>query len=205
MSTWVVWLLCGLGVAAVVARRRSLTVILVSAQMLVVGIAAAVLAPGRSAEFAVAAGILCAKAVFVAPVLVVGVSRTRQSRPVGDETAPLLRLVLTVALVLAVVGLVPTFGLEPPAAEDGAVAMVAVALAMIVLRRATLFQIVALLVAENGLAVAAVSVSGGLPVVIELGVAFDLVLLVLVAAVFHERIFRSFGTTDTAVLGDLNE
>jgi len=203
VSTWLVWLLSGLGVAAVVARRRSLSVILVSAQMLAVGAAAAALAPGRSAEFAVAAGILCAKAVVVAPALVLGVSRTRQLRPVRDQTTPLLRLALTVALVLVMVGLVPGFGLEAGAADDGAVAMVAIGLAMLVLRRATLFQLLALLVAENGVAVAAVSVSGGLPVVIELGVAFDLVMLVLVAAVFHERIFRSFGTTDTAVLEDL--
>lgn len=205
MSTWVVWLLSGLGVAAVVARRRSVTVFLVTAQMLGVGVAAAALAPGRSAEFALAAGILCAKAVLVAPVLAAGVSRTRQLRPVRDETSPLLRLAATVALVLAVVGLMPAFGLEPAAAEDGAMAMVAIGLAMLVLRRAALFQVLALLVAENGIALAAVSVSGGLPVVVELGVAFDLVVLVLVAAVFHERIFRSFGTTDTAALGDLNE
>jgi hydrogenase-4 component E len=163
------------------------------------------LAPGRSAEFALAAGILCAKAVLVAPVLAAGVSRTRQSRPVRDETSPLLRLAATVALVLAAVGLMPAFGLEPAAAEDGATAMVAIGLVMLVLRRAALFQVLALLVAENGIALAAVSVSGGLPVVVELGVAFDLVVLVLVAAVFHERIFRSFGTTDTAALGDLNE
>ncbi len=64
----------------------------------------------------------------------------------------------------------------------------------------------ALLVAENGIAVAAVSVSRAvLPVVVELGVAFDLVLVVTVAIVFHDRIFGMFGTTDTRMLRGLRD
>ena len=34
---------------------------------------------------------------------------------------------------------------------------------------------------------------------IELGVAFDLPMIALVAAVFHARIFAEFGTGDSAV------
>ncbi len=83
--------------------------------------------------------------------------------------------------------------------------MLAVGLAIIMVRRATIFQVLALLVAENGIAVAAVSVTGGLPIVIELGVAFDVVLLVMVAVVFHQKIFSSFGTTDTLALGELRD
>ena len=59
--------------------------------------------------------------------------------------------------------------------------------------------------AENGIALAAVAVPGGLPLLIELGVAFDLVVLVTVAVVFHDRIFREFGTGDTAVLRELRD
>ncbi|MEW6583879.1 MAG: hypothetical protein AB1416_14085, partial [Actinomycetota bacterium] len=192
-------------VGAAVARRRSLAALLVALQTVGVGAAAAALAPGRSSEFAVAAVILCGKALAVAPLLALAVTRTRETRPVRDGAPPLVRLAVTVGLVLAVVGLMPAFGLETSAAEDGAAAMVAAALAIIVVRRATLFQLLALLVAENGIAVAALSVSGGLPVVVELGVAFDVVLLALVAVAFHERIFRAFGTTDTAALGGLRD
>jgi hydrogenase-4 component E len=43
-------------------------------------------------------------------------------------------------------------------------------------------------------------VTGGMPLIVELGIAFDLVLLIAVAAVFQRRILSAFGTTDTDVL-----
>lgn len=205
MTAWTVWILTSLGVGAAVVRRRSVATLLVALQTLGVGLAAAALAPGRSAEFAIAAAILCAKALVVAPLLAWAVARTRETRPVRDDASPLLRLGVVVGLVLVVAGLVPTFGLETTAAESGAAAMVATGLALIVVRRASIFQLLALLVAENGIAVAAVSVPGGIPVVVELGVAFDVILLALVAVAFHDRIFRTLGTTDTAALGELRD
>jgi hydrogenase-4 component E len=205
VTPWAVWILTGMGIGTAVARRRSMAAVLVAVQTLGVGVAAVALAPGRSSGFALAAAILCLKALAVALLLAVAVSRTREARPVLDDAPPLLRLAVTVGLVLVVAGLVPAFGLETSSAEDGAAAMVTAGLAIVVVRRAALFQLLALLVAENGIAVAALSVSGGLPVVVELGIAFDVVLLALVAVAFHERIFRSFGTTDTAALGELRD
>jgi hydrogenase-4 component E len=105
-----------------------------------------------------------------------------------------------VALVLTVVALVPAYGLESRAAENAAAAMLATGLALVLVRRATLFAVLAFLIAENGIAVAAVSVDGALPLVVELGIAFDLVLLIAVAAVFQRRILSAFGTTDSAAL-----
>ena len=58
---------------------------------------------------------------------------------------------------------------------------------------------------ENGLALAALELPGGSSLAIELGVALDLTLVALVAAVFHERIFAEFGTGDTAVLRSLRD
>ena len=59
---------------------------------------------------------------------------------------------------------------------------------------------------EHGdVAMAAVAVPGGLPLLIELGVAFDLIVLITVATAFHQRIFGEFGTGDTGVLRDLHE
>jgi hydrogenase-4 membrane subunit HyfE len=40
---------------------------------------------------------------------------------------------------------------------------------------------------------------------IELGVALDLTLIVLVAAIFHERIFVEFGSGDSAALRSLRD
>jgi hydrogenase-4 membrane subunit HyfE len=72
-------------------------------------------------------------------------------------------------------------------------------------RRATLFQLLGIVLVENGLALAALELPGGSSTAIELGVAFDLTLVALVAAVFHERIFAEFGAGDTAVLRSLRD
>ena len=63
---------------------------------------------------------------------------------------------------------------------------------------ATLFQILGIVLVENGLALSALELPGGASLAIELGVALDLLLVALVAAVFHERIFAEFGAGDTA-------
>jgi hydrogenase-4 membrane subunit HyfE len=120
-------------------------------------------------------------------------------------TPPLLRLTVTVAISLALVGLVPRFGLHDAAAEHAAVALVAIGIVTAVLHPTTLFQVIGLLAAENGLALAAAHAVGGLPTVIELGAAFDLVLVVAVATVFHDRIFQEFGSADTMLLRGLRD
>ena len=58
---------------------------------------------------------------------------------------------------------------------------------------------------ENGLALAALEFPGGASLTIELGVALDLVLVALVAGVFHERIFAEFGAGDSAALRTLRD
>jgi hydrogenase-4 membrane subunit HyfE len=72
-------------------------------------------------------------------------------------------------------------------------------------RRATLFSVLGIVLAENGLALAALELPSGSSTAIELGVAFDLTLVALVAAVFHERIFAEFGAGDTAALRSLRD
>ena len=104
------------------------------------------------------------------------------------------------SLVLVMLALVPGYGLDSAAAEKGATAILATGLALVLVRRPTLFAVLAFLMAENGIAVAAVSVSGALPLIVDLGIAFDLVLLIAVAAVFHSRILDAFGTTDSSAL-----
>jgi hydrogenase-4 component E len=205
MTTLLIWIIVVLGLGCVAIRRRSVAVALVGIQALCVAVLAVMLVPNRPAEFLPAAVSLVLRAVVVAGLLVIAIRRTRQSRPGGDETIPLVRLVIAGAIVAALVLLVPGFGLESRIAEHGAIALLATGLALLVTRRATLFQVLALLVAENGIALAAVNVAGGLPLVIELGVAFDLVLVVTVAMVFHDRIFDVFGTTDTRALGELRD
>ena len=68
---------------------------------------------------------------------------------------------------------------------------------MMITRRKAIPQVIGFLSMENGLFFAATSATYGMPMVVELGIAFDLVLLTAVAAVFQSRILAAFGTIDT--------
>jgi hydrogenase-4 membrane subunit HyfE len=48
-------------------------------------------------------------------------------------------------------------------------------------------------------------VPGGLPVFIELGLVFDLVVVVSVAGAFSAKIHEELGTGDTSLLGSLRD
>ena len=150
MSGWLVGLLVGLGFGAVAVRRPAAAAVLVSAQTMLVGVGALALAPGRSAEFAVAGTLLLLKALIVSAIVAVGVVRSRETRPHPDGPGLLVRLAATLVLVLTVVALVPPFGLESRGAENAPVALLATGLALALIRGATLFAVLAFLIAENG-------------------------------------------------------
>ena len=57
----------------------------------------------------------------------------------------------------------------------------------------------------GALALSALELPGGASLAIELGVALDLILVAVVAGVFHERIFAEFGAGDTAALRALRD
>jgi hydrogenase-4 component E len=203
--TAVLWAALGLGVATVLVRRRSVAIGLLALQSLLVSATALVLAPGRSEEFFTAALVLLVKAILITALLGLAVSRTREVRPVRAGIDPLVRLGLTLAGVLAMNVLIPPLASLDPTLQQTSLGILAAGIATVVLRRATILQLVGLLVAENGLALAAVSIHGGLPVLIELGALFDLTLLISVAIAFHDRIFMILGTGDSALLRELHD
>lgn len=205
MSQSLVWGLVALGIMVVFVRRRFVAIALVTAQAAVVGLGALTLVAHRPHEFPVAAALLVLRAVLLGGLLFISVGRTREPRPLRASSAPLYRVTLVVAAVLVVSALLPSLGLETRAAELAAATLVLVGAATIVLRRPTIFHLLGLLVAENGLALAAVSVPGGLPLLIELGVAFDLIVIMTVAIAFHEQIFGEFGTGDSTLLRSLRD
>lgn len=205
MSAPVTWTLVGLALGAVLVRRRSAAITLVALQSLLLGVGAVLAAPGRGSDEFLAALLLAARGLALAALLRWVMERSRERRPVPPAMAPVARLGVASGLALLVVLLVPPLPMGGPATQDGALAMVVTGVAMVLTRRATLFHVLGLVMAENGLAVAALGVSGGLPLVIEMGAIFDLVVIVAVAALFHQRIFREFGTADTALLADLRD
>ena len=203
MSGGLVWTLVALGLAVVVVRRRSLAVGLVTSQAL--ALTAFALYDAADSDDLVAGAALGLRALLLASLLFALVARTRETRPVRARVSPLARGGAAIALALALTWLVPEIGLESRDAERAVLALVAFGIATAALRRATLFQILGIVLVENGLALSALELPGGASLAIELGVALDLLLVALVAAVFHERIFAEFGAGDTAALRTLRE
>jgi hydrogenase-4 component E len=201
VSGGLVWVLVALGLGVVIVRRRSVAVGLVTAQaLLLAGGALHAATPSK----AVAAAALAIRAVALAALLLLVVSRTREERPVRSGFAPLARGGLAVALALTLTWLVPVIGLDSRNAERGVLALIAFGAVTVATRSATLLQVLGVVLVENALALAAVALPGDrASVAIELGVALDLMLVALVATVFHERIFAEFGAGDSIHLRSL--
>jgi hydrogenase-4 component E len=199
MSGTLIWALVGLGVAVLVVRRLSIAVGLVTAQALMLVIWT--LVHGGNALAAVALG---ARALGLATMFFVVVARTREPRPIRAGIAPLVRAGGAIAFALALTWLIPAIGLSSRNAERAVLALVAFGIATAATRRATLFQVIGIVLVENGIAVAALTLPGASSL-IEIGIALDLTLIVFVAVVFHERIFTEFGAGDTTALRSLRD
>lgn len=203
MNGALLWMLVAIGLTVVVVRRRSVAVALVTAQALVlVGFA---LYDAKDAADVLAATALALRAVALAALFLLLVSRTRELQPVHARVPPLVRAGAAIAFALILTWLVPVIGLETRNAERAVLALVAFGLVTAATRRATLFQVLGIVLVENGLALAALELPGGASLTIEVGVAVDLMLIALVAGVFHERIFVEFGAGDSAALRTLRD
>jgi hydrogenase-4 component E len=203
MNGGLVWLVVALGLGVLTLRRRSVAVAVVSVQALLLAGAAAAQAHG--ADDAIATAALGIRALLLGGLLFLVIRRTRESRPVRADWGPLTRGATGIALAVALVWLVPTLGLGDRGAERAVLTLVAFGLVAAATRRATVFQIVALVQIDNALALATLAGAPGLPALVELGVAGDLIMVVLVAALLHTRIFSEFGSADSRHLGQLRD
>jgi hydrogenase-4 component E len=190
-----------LGMGVVVFRRRSVAVGLVTAQALLLALVS--LREGTSAQDGIASAALGARGVVLAVFFWLLVHRTRETRPVRAGIAPLARGGAAIGLALALVWLIPNVELSSGAAERSALALVAFGVVTAATRRATLFQVLGIVLVENGLAVAALALTGTPSLAIEIGITVDLLLIAIVAGVFHDRIFAEFGAGDSTHLGSL--
>jgi hydrogenase-4 membrane subunit HyfE len=192
----VAWLAVALGVGVVLVRRRSVAIALVTSQTLLLALGASRLGEGVA---------LAARGIALGVLLALLVRRTREQRPVSASSAPLVRGTVALTLALALAALVPRVGLVSAPSQRAALALVSFGLVACAMRRATLFQVAGLVLVENGVAIAALSVPGAGNVIVELGAALDLMLIAVVASAFHGRIFATFGAGDSRHLRSLRD
>jgi hydrogenase-4 component E len=205
MTGAVTWWLVVSSLAVIVVRRRSLAIALVATQSLGLGVYAIVQGSRTSTALAVAGTVLIAKALVLPALLLFTVRRARKQRLIATEIPALGRLAISVAAALAVEQSIPRFGLAGAGVEHAAVGVLALGILTAVVRRAVLFQALGFLIAENGIYLAGLSLPGGLPVFIELGLVFDLVVIVSVAAAFAAKIHEQLGSGDSSLLQALSD
>lgn len=129
------------------------------------------------------------------------------------DTEPLLNVTGTMLVGLLVV--VFAFGLAQPITQLAstatrgaigiAVSVVLLAFLMMIARRKAMSQVVGFLSMENGLFFAAMSATYGMPMVVELGVALDVLVAMLVLGVFFFQIREQFDSLDLHHLESLKE
>jgi hydrogenase-4 component E len=84
-------------------------------------------------------------------------------------------------------------------------AVVLIGLFVLVSRRKAVTQIVAFLLLDNGIALIALLATSGVPLVVELGVAVDVLLAVLILQVLSARMRTRFGPVDLDQLRELHD
>jgi hydrogenase-4 component E len=84
-----------------------------------------------------------------------------------------------------------------------ALSMLLIGLFLMVTRKKAITQILALLTIENAVFLVAVGVTEGMPLVVELGISFDVILAVLILGVLVHRIVDRFESMDVSRLSRL--
>ena len=144
----------------------------------------------------------------IAPALLFGILRRVEVR---RETRPLLptRLAAVSALGLIVLAFVAggrlalVDGFPSRNALPVALALTLLGLLLMCTRRKAISQVIGLITIENGIFLAGLSATLGLPLFVEIGVFFDLLVALTVLAVFTFRINEHFDTVNTDALREL--
>ncbi|HEV8560908.1 MAG TPA: hypothetical protein VGR06_31655 [Actinophytocola sp.] len=133
-------------------------------------------------------------------------AEARETRPVVNVSTSLLAAAALTLLAYAVTQ--PLVALAPSPATailPAAVAVVLIGFFTLVTRRRALSQVVGFLLLDNGITATAFLATAGVPLIVELGVSFDLLLVVLVLQVLTTRLRTAFGSSDLDELRELHD
>ena len=129
------------------------------------------------------------------------------------DTEPLLNITWT--MLVGVLVVIFSFGLAQPISALAstatrnsigiAVAVILIAFLTMITRRKAMSQVVGFLSMENGLFFGAMSATYGMPMIVELGVALDVLVAMLVLGVFFFQIREQFDSLDLKNFESLKE
>lgn len=200
-------MVCGVGIA--VTRSIGRAILLVAVQSILAGVCAVAVGSAMAAEHLVLGGLLAiAVKGFVVPLVLGSLLRRSAIRTERHAyLSPHLSLLLAVAIAftatLAVEGVVTHGAVGAERILPAAVAQVLTGLLVAMTGRMALSMVVGLLVFETGIALTAFGLTYGMPLVVELGILFDLLIAVVVAWVFARRMISMMGTVSNERLRSL--
>jgi hydrogenase-4 component E len=185
------------------------TIRLYGLQSLLLATAATTIAMAESRhELLVMAGLTILLKTILIPWFLM---RTVDRIGIHREIEPFLNVPvsLLVCLGLTVVGYRVSTGFEAGTHEvthhliGVALSLLLIGLFLMVSRKKAITQILALLTVENAVFLVAVGVTTGMPLIVEFGIAFDVILAVLVLGILVLRIVGRFESMDVSRLSDL--
>ena len=197
---------------AMLAQRRVLTLIdLFAAQGLALGVSTAIVAYATAQSHLYwSAGLTLALKVVALPWLL---HRLIRKLDVRWEFESLINIPTT--MLIGIVLVVFSFNLALPIAQLAntvtratlgiALASVMLSFLMMITRRKAIPQVIGFLSMENGLFFAATSATYGMPMVVELGIALDVLVAMLILGVFFFQIREQFDSLDLKHMEKLKE
>lgn len=88
-------------------------------------------------------------------------------------------------------------------ALSASMSLVSIGLFIMISRKKAIMQMLGILLMENGLFLGAISLTSGMPLLVELGIFFDVLIGVLIMGILIFRINKTFETIDTDMLKTL--
>ncbi|TPG05928.1 formate hydrogenlyase [Rhodanobacter glycinis] len=197
---------------AMLAERRSrrLVTLLVWQGVVLVASTALVAATAHQSHLYYSAALTLLLKVGLLPWILL---RLMRKLGIERDNEPLVNVptLMLVGLVLVIFA----FGLAQPVSALAttiirrtlgiALAVVLLAFLMILARRKAFTQVIGFLALENGLFFAATSTTYGMPLVVELGIALDLLVGVFIFGIFFFQISEQFDSLDLQHLESLKE
>lgn len=189
--------------ASVAMRGLEAAVWLLVAQSVVLSLVAGTIAvsSGAAHMWAAAALTLGVRAIAIPAVLFLvlrTVALKRETRPILSTR---IAIIIAIALTFVAFSVTPRLSVSAAFPTERALpvslALVFIGLLVMTTRRKAISQLIGLITIENGIFLAGLIATLGLPLFVEIGVFFDLLVAVGVTAVLTMRINEHFDTMNT--------
>jgi len=156
--------------------------------------------------YVLAAVVLVVKAIAIPLYLSFAATRLQIQRDEGVLLQSAMALFVGFGILVAGYLLAPRIAVASmgyAGAAGMAITLLLVGMLMMLTRRLALSQVIGFLVLENGIYLYSLTQTHGMPMVIEMGIVFDVLIAVLVAGVLIFRLNRSFEHIDVTQLRGL--